>query len=226
MTATESGINNLPQVVSLIIFAMGAGMYTTKTGTYRLIPAIGLALTTVGLGLFTVWDLDTGKAMEFVPQIIAGAGTGFIINSAQMIAQTSSPAHLNGPGTTVANFIRLLGGVIGIAAFQTVFSNVLKTKLAGYLVFVAAQYQLPAADIMLYSDYLNTRFSAHRADVSSIPADALSALNTAYLQANVDGLHVSFISAAIVVGIGIFFGVWIKHVPLKKEVQVVIRTEE
>ncbi|KXS20040.1 hypothetical protein M427DRAFT_28387 [Gonapodya prolifera JEL478] len=153
------------------------------------------------MGLFYLWDTDAAIVLEVIPQILAGAGVGLVINSAQMIAQTSAPHKLNGPATTIASFIRLLGGAIGVAAFQIVFSNVLKSKLPGYFTSVGTEFGLKSEQIGLYNSYLNTCYSSQRADISHIPADAVVALNGAYIHATVDGLRVSFISGTAVVAV-------------------------
>ncbi|KXS20041.1 MFS general substrate transporter [Gonapodya prolifera JEL478] len=218
MSATESGVNNLPFTAFMIVFSIGTGLVTTRTGRYRWFPSVGLVLITVGTGIFYIWDTDTAVIMEIIPQALSGAGVGVITNVGQMIAQTSAPHSLNGPATTTANFMRLLGGAIGIAVFETIFANVLTSKLPGYFAGVAAQLQLSPDVIALYSSYLNTRYSTQRTDISSISTDALAALNGAYIRATIDGLRLSFISGAAVVAVGILFAVFTKHVPLKKTV--------
>ncbi|KXS21699.1 MFS general substrate transporter [Gonapodya prolifera JEL478] len=216
MSATDSGVNNLPFTVFMIVFSMSAGIMVAKTGQYRFIPALGLALVAVGMGVFYLWDTDSSKVLDVLPQIAAGAGVGLVTNVGQMVAQTSTPRKLNGPASTFANFARLLGGVIGITAFQTVFSNVLRSKLADYFTAVAIQYQLTPQQLALYSAYISNRYSAQRADISSIPADAVAALSAAYLQATVNGLRLSFISGAAVVAVGAVLAIFIRQVPLKK----------
>ncbi|KXS18700.1 MFS general substrate transporter [Gonapodya prolifera JEL478] len=218
MTATESGVNNLPFTAFMIVASVGAGVIVTRTGQYRFFPAIGLALIAVGTGIFYLWDTDSSTALELLPQMVAGTGVGIVLNVAQMIAQTSVPKKVNGPATTTANFLRLLGGAIGIAAFQTVFSNVLKSRLPGYFVTVATDFRLSPEQLGLYSSYLNTRYSPQRTDISSIPTDAIAALNGAYIHATVEGLRVSFISGTAVVGLGVIFALFVRHVPLKKTV--------
>ncbi|KXS13316.1 MFS general substrate transporter [Gonapodya prolifera JEL478] len=227
MSATDSGVNNLPFTafpranatcpsVFMIVFSLVAGIFVAHTGQYRFISAIGLALLAIGVAVFYIWDTGSPAVVYIAPQLVAGAGAGFVTNVGQMVAQTSAPKKLNGPASTIANFGRLVGGAIGIAVFQTIFSNILKSKVPGYFTAVAIQYRLKPEQLALFNSFLNNRFSAQRTDISSIPSDALAALGGAYKQATVDWLRLLFISGAAVVAVGAGLALFVRHVPLRK----------
>ncbi|KAJ3338873.1 hypothetical protein HDU93_008926 [Gonapodya sp. JEL0774] len=204
LSATDSGLNNM-------------SLTWVQFWYYHFIPSIGLVLIIVGLGLLSMWEENSGTPIEVFAQILAGGGVGLIVNAGQLTAQINSPAKLIGPSSTVANFSRLLGGVIGIAVFSTLFSNILSSQLQDGLTKSAIQFQLSADQIQLYAAFLKSAYSSTRVDISSIPVDALASLNAAYIHANVQGLHWSFIVCVPIVGLGIIFAVFIRHKPLKKE---------
>ncbi|KAJ3335610.1 hypothetical protein HDU93_004907 [Gonapodya sp. JEL0774] len=210
MSATDSGLNKMSMTAAMIVFSICSGLCTNKTGYYHFIPATGLAILVVGLGLCSMWDENSGKPVEIFSQMLAGAGIGLIINSGQLTAQS-----IHRPNT-VANFFRLLGGVMGIGVFSILFSNILSSQLADGLTNNAVQYQLTADQIGVFVAYLQSAYSSTPVDVSSIPVDALASLNAAYIHANVQGLHWTFIVCVPIVGLGIIFAVFIRHKALKK----------
>lgn len=48
-TATASGLRSLPFMLSLVLFSMLSGLFISKTGMYRFIPAFGAAILTLGM---------------------------------------------------------------------------------------------------------------------------------------------------------------------------------
>src|SRR4051794_17565057 len=66
-----------------------------------------------------------------------------------VIAQTNSPTHLIGPATTVAQFMRALGGVIGIAVFSTIFANVSGNSAGVLIGDVAKIYGLTESQLQV-----------------------------------------------------------------------------
>lgn len=55
----ESGIENLPMVISVNIFALVGRLFVAKTGHATPTMFAGAAVATIGIGLLYTFDLDT-----------------------------------------------------------------------------------------------------------------------------------------------------------------------
>lgn len=75
-SATQSGIRNLPFVLGVTIFSVFSGIGVTLIGYYAPFMIIGGAIFSIGAGLITTFEVDTGAAKWISYQIIAGIGVG------------------------------------------------------------------------------------------------------------------------------------------------------
>ncbi|KAJ3335420.1 hypothetical protein HDU93_005531, partial [Gonapodya sp. JEL0774] len=189
LSPTDSGVMNIPLTAFLIISSIAVGVATMKTGIYVRFPQVGMALVAVAMGLFSMLDENSEKWLEIIPQVICGVGFGMTMSTGTLIAQTNAPDHMIGPSSTIANFTRSLGAVLGIAVFATILQNISGSHAASGLTTVAMQYKLSSSQIALFLASLQSEFSGVQVDLSSIPLDALQALRLVYRQATVAGLR-------------------------------------
>jgi hypothetical protein len=54
-----AGVKFLPFILSCSVCAAASGLIVTKTGGYRLITWLGMAIMTLGFGLMIMLDYDT-----------------------------------------------------------------------------------------------------------------------------------------------------------------------
>lgn len=128
-SATESGIRNLPMIMSLVIMSVIAGILITKIGYYTPFMILGSVFTAVGAGLLTTFKVDTGHAAWIGYQIIFGFGMGFGMQQSLIAAQTVLHIDDIPIGTSVIMFMQTLGGALIIAVSQNIFTNRLLSNL-------------------------------------------------------------------------------------------------
>lgn len=85
----ESGIDSLPLLVSVGIFAIVGGLVVSKTGYAAPNMLAGAALAAVGLGLLYTLDVDTPSGKWIGYQILTGSAVSFSIQNALNIAQSN-----------------------------------------------------------------------------------------------------------------------------------------
>ncbi len=73
----QSGVNNLPMVLTAGVFVLAGGITVAKTGHAVPFMALGAALTTVGMGLLYTLGVDTPSANWIGYQILLGVSTAF-----------------------------------------------------------------------------------------------------------------------------------------------------
>ena len=75
-SATKSGVETLPLIITTTVASFAAGILVTVTGYYTPVMIFGMAEFTIGGGLLTTLGVDTSFARTFGYQILAGIGTG------------------------------------------------------------------------------------------------------------------------------------------------------
>lgn len=123
VSATESGIRNLPLILGVTIFSIVSGVSITVFGQYAPAAIVGGAIFAVGSGLLSTFETDTGAAKWIGYQIITGAGVGLMMQVPLIAAQTVLKIEDVPTGTATMVFTQSLGGALFISVGQNVFNN-------------------------------------------------------------------------------------------------------
>ncbi|KAF2112411.1 MFS transporter [Lophiotrema nucula] len=129
VSATKSGIMNLPAILGLVVISMAAGAGVTVLGYYTPFMLVSSILMAIGAGLLSTFETDTGHAKWIGYQFIFGAGVGFGMQQALIAVQTALPAADVAIGTAIMMFSQTLGGALFISVGQNVFTNQLMKNL-------------------------------------------------------------------------------------------------
>ncbi len=196
---TSSGLQLIPIMVLVLVFAIYSGRRISSTGTYRRFPIAGTALTTVALYLFSHIGTTTPFWETAIFMAILGAGLGLTMQVLLIAAQNSVPYTELGVATSLATFSRSIGGSIGVAVFGTVFDNRLAANLPKHV---------PAAAL---KHLHGTSVSANPAAVKLLPAPIRNGLRVAFS----DSLHVVFLAAVPFAIIAFLLALRLKEIPLR-----------
>jgi hypothetical protein len=173
VSASKSGIDNLPLVLGAAIFTVSSGGLISAFGHYIPLMILGSALSAVGSGL--IYSLDaTSPSSKWIPfQAILGIGLGLVFQIPVIVNQSVvEPSDLSSV-SAMTLFFQTLGGALFISAGQAGFVNRLLERIP-----VTAPGVNPALVVATGATDLRKVFSAH--DLPGIIA--------AYL----DGLRISF----------------------------------
>lgn len=85
----ESGVDNLPIVISIGIFCVIGGLVVAKTGHATPTMFVGAAVATIGIGLLYTLDLNTSSGKWIGYQILIGSAMAFSLQNALNIAQAN-----------------------------------------------------------------------------------------------------------------------------------------
>jgi EmrB/QacA subfamily drug resistance transporter len=125
VSALESGIRSMPLVLAVVLASIISGGGTTAIGYNAPFYYLGTILMSVGAGLLTTFQVDTGKAEWIGYQIIYGLGVGFGIQQAVITVQVVLPLKDVPVGTALTMFMQTFGGAMFISVAQNVFDNTL-----------------------------------------------------------------------------------------------------
>ena len=173
VSASKSGIDNLPLVLGASIFTVVSGGLMTMYGHYIPIMAVGSVLATVGAGLIYTLEIDSGSGKWIGYQALLGIGLGLIFQIPVIVAQAIvKPSDLSSASAMML-FFQTIGGAIWISAAQAGFTNKMLKQLP-----VTAPGVNPGLVISTGATELRNVFDA--ADIAGI------------LEAYMDGIKVTF----------------------------------
>ncbi|GAB7340606.1 hypothetical protein MBLNU457_7014t1 [Dothideomycetes sp. NU457] len=129
VSATKSGIMNLPLILGLVIISMVAGVAVTTLGYYTPFIIISAVLMSIGAGLLTTLKPNSGHAEWIGYQAMFGFGVGFGMQQTLIAVQTVLPKKDVPIGTAIIMFSQTLGGALFISVAQNVQTNELLKQL-------------------------------------------------------------------------------------------------
>ncbi|OAL53265.1 MFS transporter [Pyrenochaeta sp. DS3sAY3a] len=192
VSATKSGIMNLPAILGLVIVSIVCGGAVTAIGYYTPFMLASSVLMAIGAGLLSTFETDTNSPRWIGYQFIFGAGVGSGMQQTLVAVQTALPAGDVAIGTAIMMFSQTLGGALFISVGQNVFTNQLIKHLASVV---------PDLDPSIV---LRTGATELK---NAIPSEFLGGVLTAYNLALTNTFYVSVAAGAISI-IGAAFVEW------------------
>ncbi|MEW1724280.1 MDR family MFS transporter [Streptomyces sp. NPDC093109] len=133
VTPTMSGVHLLPMVLGLLITSTLSGQIVSRTGRWKVFPILGTGVTAVGLLLLHHLTEFSGTWLMSAYFFVFGAGLGLVMQVLVLVVQNAVSYQDLGVATSGATFFRSIGASFGVAVFGTIFTNLLREKLAGAL---------------------------------------------------------------------------------------------
>lgn len=130
VSAVQSGIDSLPMVLSLVFAAIMSGAIITNTGYYNPWILMCSTLMSIGTGLITTFQTDTGSSKWIGYQVIFGLGLGMGMQQALTAAQAVLNRKDVSMGVSLMFFGQSLGGAIFVCIEQAIFTNNLADSLS------------------------------------------------------------------------------------------------
>ncbi|MCZ4119525.1 MDR family MFS transporter [Streptomyces sp. H39-S7] len=197
-SATMSGVILLPMMLGLVASSMVSARIIHRTGNYKWYPAGSMAIGIVSALLLATMDADTSRVLATGYMLLLGIAAGLNMSVLTMAAQNTAPRDDIGAVSATVSFSRMLGASLGISVFAAMFYNRLTDELA---------QRVPAGALGTTDNN-----SLSDADVlSELGAPVRRAVEQAYAAS----LTPVFITAAVVLAVGLAFSVLLKNIPLR-----------
>lgn len=127
-----SGISLFPLTFTVAPVAGIAGIIITKIGHWRWAVWLGFALSTLGMGLLAVLDVDTSIVAWIFLLLPTGVGMGLLFPALGFAIQASArPGHM-AIAVAMFSFFRAFGQAIGVAIGGVIFQNEMRKNLLRY----------------------------------------------------------------------------------------------
>ncbi|WP_405819732.1 MDR family MFS transporter [Streptomyces sp. NBC_00838] len=133
VSPTLSGVHMLPMVFGLLITSTVSGQIVSRTGRWKVFPIAGTGIIAIGLLLLHQLEVSSGTWEMSAYFFVFGAGLGLVMQVLVLVAQNSVRYEDLGVATSGATFFRSIGASFGVAIFGTIFTNLLRNRLADSL---------------------------------------------------------------------------------------------
>ncbi|EMR71349.1 hypothetical protein MGN70_009034 [Eutypa lata] len=130
VSATDSGLMNLPSILGLVIFSMIGGGICTAIGMYTPLLIASSIISAVGCGLLSTLKVDSNIGHWFGYQVVLACGAGLGAQNVMLVAQVAVPMTDMAMATSIMTFTQTLSSSIFLAVAQNVFQNQLIKNLA------------------------------------------------------------------------------------------------
>jgi MFS family permease len=103
---------------------------------YRFTAVLGASFATIGMGMVMLFQMNTGFPFIIAAMAVLGTGLGFMSTSFVIAVQNAVPWNLRGVATALTQFVRTMGGTVGVAVMGTI----LNAQMALHFVPIFARY--------------------------------------------------------------------------------------
>jgi EmrB/QacA subfamily drug resistance transporter len=121
-TPTQAGLLLVPMMLGVTVSTNLAGREIARSGRYRRLPSLGLALMTVALTLLAAVAHDPSRTTVAIALAVFGLGFGVVGQVLVVAVQNGVDRRRLGVAMAATNFFRGLGGAAGAAALGAVFA--------------------------------------------------------------------------------------------------------
>lgn len=156
-TATSSGINTLPMMISTTVGNIVGGVFVLVTGYYTPMMYAVPCMASIGAGLMATWTVDVSTGRWIGYQILFGLGIGLGMQQSMVAAQASLPLADTAIGTSLQMFGQMFGGSL----FVSVAGNVFASKLLNGLATVSGLDMAPKAVVDAGATQLQRLFGSN-----------------------------------------------------------------
>ncbi|KAL4942070.1 hypothetical protein BDV06DRAFT_222489 [Aspergillus oleicola] len=129
-STVKSGAMLLPITLMQTVSSTVSGLIVHWAGRYRECILFGWMIWAVGLGLFSTLDENSGLGKQIGYGILTGVGVGNTLQPALIAIQAGVERKDMAVVTSFRNFVRNLGGTLGLAIAQTIINNLILTSIA------------------------------------------------------------------------------------------------
>eukprot|EP01117_Protostelium_nocturnum_P014243 TRINITY_DN540_c0_g1_i2.p1 TRINITY_DN540_c0_g1~~TRINITY_DN540_c0_g1_i2.p1 ORF type:complete len:592 (-),score=194.68 TRINITY_DN540_c0_g1_i2:127-1902(-) len=128
---TFSGVRMLPLMFGFMLTCLVSGFVVSKRGIGWPFPIIGMALTTLAVGLLSLVGTSTEYVPIFIWLLILGFGLGFATQVITVLLTSAIDKNETAATISTETFIRTVGGIVGVQVFQIVIQWYLFKNLSG-----------------------------------------------------------------------------------------------
>jgi EmrB/QacA subfamily drug resistance transporter len=221
--ATNSGLLLLPLMGGMVIGSVGGGFLMSRNGLYKVQAIVGMVLMASGMYLLTTLTIHSTQSEVARDVVGFGLGLGLSFSVFNVVAQNAVKAQYISSSVSALQFIRQMGGTLGLAVLGSVVNQQLKVKTAADVPASAlsrippqfrGQITNPQA---LFSDTIDKALAAiPNPTARATLLQALTTVRQGVRLALADSIHIAFVIGLAVLLLALLLTFFIKEIPLRK----------
>ncbi|KAJ5201778.1 uncharacterized protein N7498_006441 [Penicillium cinerascens] len=129
-STVKAGAMLLPITLMQTLSSTGSGLVVHWVGRYRECILFGWVIWAVGLGLFSTLDQSSGLGKQIGYGLLTGVGVGNTLQPALIAVQAGVERRDMAVVTSFRNFVRNLGGTLGLAIAGTIINNIVASSIS------------------------------------------------------------------------------------------------
>ncbi|KAI1463433.1 MFS general substrate transporter [Daldinia caldariorum] len=180
-SATKAGAMLLPITLLQTLSSTLSGLVVHWVGRYRECILFGWVCWAIGLGLMSTLDQNSGLGAQIGYAIIIGVGVGNTLQPALIACQAGVERRDMAVVTSFRNFVRNLGGTLGLAICGTLLNNILASSISS---------------LEVNGDDLKGLLNSPQSYLSSLPFDESLRIRSVLVPAYRRGFRVIFLVGA------------------------------
>lgn len=219
-SATNSGFVTMPMMISFAVSATVVGQIVSRVGRYRVLATVGLVVMVAGMFLLSRMDANSTTLEATRGMVVFGIGLGMSLPVFMLAVQNAVPYRFMGISTSTMQFLRSVGGTMGIAILFSLIQRQYATGLQTTVpeaVRSRPEFIGPLNDpqFLLNSDALQRVSSAFQTFGDQGPLLLEQTLQGVRV-ALASSISEAFFVAMFVLGSASLIGVFLQEIPLRK----------
>ncbi len=220
-SATNSGLVIMPMMIAMAISSAITGQIMSRLGRYRLLGVSGLAIMAAGMYLLAQMDVNATNFIARRNMVVMGIGLGMSLPLFMLAVQNAVPHRVMGIATSTMQFLRSVGGTMGVAVMGSLINSTLSSELAANMPPQVTESAPPA----LVEQIRNPQFLLSPEQLSAVRGafEQLGPQGTQLFEASIVAVRTSlataigdaFWVAVIVMAASVLVGAFLKEVPLR-----------
>ena len=207
-SVTNSGAILVPMLVAMIVTSVAGGQFISRTGRYKGLLLVGLALMGAGFYLLSTFDVHTTNQQTIEAMVIIGLGLGLTMQTYTLVVQNSADRADMAVATSATQLSRSMGAAIGLAILGTILTQGMTTSIARYLSASAVQ--------KLQSAGGGATAVFDPAQLAHLPP----AIAAGIRHGLADALHPVFLALLPIIAVAFIVTLFIREVPLRQTAHV------
>ena len=220
-SATNSGLVIMPMMIAMAISSAITGQIISRLGRYRVMGVAGLAIMTAGMYLLAQMDVNATNFIARRNMVVMGIGLGMSLPLFMLAVQNAVPHRMMGIATSTMQFLRTVGGTMGVAIMGSLINSTLSTELAANTPRQVTENAPPA----LLEQIRNPQFLLSPEQLIAVRSafEQLGPQGTQLFEASIGAVRASlataigdaFWVAVFVMVVSVLVGAFLKEVPLR-----------
>ncbi len=219
-SATNSGIVTMPMMIAMALASAVAGQIMSRFGRYRVLGVLGIIIIVAGFYVLSTMDVNSTSKDATMAMLILGAGFGMSMPLFMLAVQNVVPYTYMGISTSTMQFLRSVGGTMGVAVMFSLIQSHYHAGLEGN-VPQAVQQQPQLVKVLDDPQFLlNTQaydrvhqaFLGFGAQGEAVFGQTIGAVKVSLAGAITEAFFVSM----FIMGVSVIVAAFMKEIPLRR----------